>query len=161
MKEWLRTIVIGTQFDISCISINCDLKKLWSQGIIVGNFFYILRSRLCILPALYLALISGVHYRCWCGNSIHCTPPPLLFLCTVYTYFKSQIEWIYSTLQISTVTKSITGSYMCCMTSNELPEKARGHKITQLINLYQVKATSPTPKYLYWCSHVICKPISC
>lgn len=45
--------------------------------------------------------------------------------------------------------KSITGSYMCCMTSNELPDKARGHKITQLINLYQVKATSPTPKYLY------------
>lgn len=36
---------------------------------------------------------------------------------------------------------------MCCMTSNELPDKARGHKITQLINLYQVKATSPTPKY--------------
>lgn len=31
------------------------------------------------------------------------------------------------------------------MTSNELPDKARGHKITQLINLYQVKATSPTP----------------
>lgn len=47
------------------------------------------------------------------------------------------------------ITKSITGSYMCCMTSNELPDKARGHKITQLINLYQVKATSPTPKYLY------------
>lgn len=38
---------------------------------------------------------------------------------------------------------------MCCMTSNELPDKARGHKITQLINLYQIKATSPTPKYLY------------
>lgn len=38
---------------------------------------------------------------------------------------------------------------MCCMTSNELPDTARGRKITQLINLYQVKATSPTPKYLY------------
>lgn len=35
----------------------------------------------CMLPALNLALISDVHYWCWCGNSIYCIPSPLLFLC--------------------------------------------------------------------------------
>lgn len=143
-------------------TINCDLKKLWSQWIIVGNFFYIYEG---VDHAYYLPYTWPLFQVCITGAGVETVyiVPLLPYSSYVYTYFKSQIGWIHSTLQISTVTKSITGSYtgMCYMTSNELPDKARGHKITQLINLYQVKATSPTPKYLYWCSHVSCKPISC